>query len=323
MTGPHRHDDEAHDLLTLGRVGVDIYPLQGGVRLEDVTTFGKFLGGSPANVAVAASRHGLRAGVITRTGEDPFGVFAKRELERLGVDSRFTTAVPGARTTVAFCEILPPDDFPLYFYRDAVAPDLTIDAGDLDLHAITSATAFWATVTGLSAEPSRAAHHAAWDARARSELTILDLDYRPSFWGDPAEASREVERALEKVTVAVGNLEECRIAVGESDPHRAADALLERGIRLAVVKQGPRGVLAKTVDETVEVPPTPVDVVNGLGAGDGFGGALCSSLVRGWPLERCIAFASAAGAIVASRLECSTAMPTTAEVESILAQAGQ
>jgi len=120
------------------------------------------------------------------------------------------------------------------------------------------------------------------------------------------------------VTVAVGNREECEVAVGETDPMRAADALLERGVELAIVKQGPEGVLAKTRDETVVAPPHPVDVVNGLGAGDAFGGALCHGLLLGWDLERILRFANAAGAIVASRLECSTAMPTADEVEAIL-----
>lgn len=306
------------DVITIGRVGVDIYPLQSGVGLEDVTTFGKYLGGSATNVAIAAARHGRRAAVITRTGNDPFGRYVHQELRRLGVDDVFVSGVDGLNTPVAFCEMFPPDNFPLYFYRSPIAPDLMIRAEELDLDAIRSARIFWATVTGLSEEPSRSAHHAAWDARERVPLTILDLDYRPMFWRSADRACDEVSRALEKITVAVGNREECEIAVGETDPHRAADALLDRGVELAVVKQGPRGVLAKTRDETVEVEAYSIDVVNGLGAGDGFGGALCFGLLAGWPLERTIRFANVAGAIVASRLECSTAMPSTREVEDML-----
>ena len=120
------------------------------------------------------------------------------------------------------------------------------------------------------------------------------------------------------MTVAVGNREECEIAVGETEPERAADALLERGVELAVVKQGPRGVLAKTREEAVEVAPYLVEVVNGLGAGDGFGGALSYGLLQDWSLERVIRFANIAGAIVATRRECSTAMPTTHEVDEVL-----
>ncbi|HEY8912023.1 5-dehydro-2-deoxygluconokinase [Lacisediminihabitans sp.] len=314
MTQPR----SALDVLTIGRVSVDIYPLQDGVGLEDVTTFGKFLGGSATNVAVAAARHGLSSAVITRTGHDPFGRYIHQELRRLGVSDEFVSPVDGLNTPVVFCEIFPPDDFPLYFYRAPKAPDLVINPGELDLDAIRDARIYWSTVTGLSEEPSRTAHHVAWDARGRRPLTILDLDYRPMFWESPAAATEQVDRALGKVTIAVGNREECEVAVGETDPHRAADALLERGIELAIVKQGPRGVLAKTRTETVEVAPYLVEVVNGLGAGDSFGGALCFGLLQDWPLERTLRFANVAGAIVAGRRECSTAMPTTAEVEDIM-----
>lgn len=306
------------DVLTIGRVGVDIYPLQDGVGLEDVSTFGKYLGGSATNVAVAAAKHGLKSAVITRTGNDPFGKYIHQELLRLGVSDEYVSGVAGLNTPVVFCEIFPPDYFPLYFYREPKAPDLVINTNELDLDAILHAKIYWSTVTGLSQEPSRTAHHVAWDARGRKPLTILDLDYRPMFWNSPESASAEVDKALDKVTVAVGNKEECEIAVGETEPLRAADALLERGIELAIVKQGPKGVLAKTRTETVEVPPYSVDVINGLGAGDSFGGALCYGLLQEWPLERILRFANVAGALVASRRECSTAMPTTAEVEEIL-----
>ena len=307
-------DATRFDLLAVGRLGVDLYPLQTGVTLDQVGTFGRFLGGTAANVTVAAARHGRRSALISHTGDDPFGRFLNAELQRLGVDDRYVTSVPELLTPITFCEIFPPDDFPIYFYRKPKAPDLMVQADELDVAAIRSARIYWSTVTGLSEEPSRAAHFAAWEARGRTPLTVLDLDYRAVFWESPEAASEQVSLALDQVTVAIGNREECEIAVGESDPHRAADALLERGVELAIVKQGPRGVLAKTRDETVEVPVHQVAVVNGLGAGDGFGGALCHGLLEGWPLERTLRFANVAGAIVASRLECSTAMPTTDEV---------
>ena len=307
-----------YDVLTMGRVGVDLYPLQAGLALADVTTFGKFLGGSATNVAVAAARHGRLSAVITRTGDDPFGRFVHKALTELGVDDAFVSSVPGLPTPVTFCEIFPPDNFPLWFYRFPKAPDLEIKPDELDLGACREASIFWATVTGLSQEPSRGAHHAAWAARGRRPLTVLDLDYRPMFWASREAAREQVAAALPHVTVAVGNLDEAETAVGETDPMRAARRLLDLGIELAVIKQGPAGVLAMTDDEVVTVPPVPIKVLNGIGAGDGFGGALCHGLLAGWPLERTIAFANAAGAIVASRLECSTAMPTTAEVEALL-----
>lgn len=309
----------AYDLIAMGRTGVDVYPLQHGVGLEDVKTFEKFLGGSATNVAVAAARHGRHTALITRTADDPFGRYVRREAERLGVDPRYISAHTGPPTPVTFCEVFPPDDFPLYFYRYPTAPDLQLETTDLpSADQIARARVFWSTVTGLSQEPSRSTHFTAWERRGRRAHTVLDLDYRPMFWADAAEAGAQIERALEQVTVAVGNGEECRVAVGETDPQRAADALLERGLDLAIVKQGPRGVLAATADERVEVPPFPVDVVNGLGAGDAFGGALVHGWCAGWDLRRTVQFANVAGAIVAGRLECSTAMPDEDEVRAAM-----
>ncbi|GAA3021704.1 5-dehydro-2-deoxygluconokinase [Streptosporangium longisporum] len=306
------------EVLTIGRVGVDVYPLQVGVSLREVETFGKYLGGSATNVAVAAARLGRSSAVITRTGADPFGAFVHDALRSYGVDDRYVTAVPGLPTPVTFCEIRPPEDFPLYFYRWPKAPDLEIAPEELDLPAIARTRLLWATATGLSAEPSRGAHLAAWRARGRAPHTVLDLDYRPMFWPDAETAREQVRAALGQVTVALGNLDEVEVATGTRDPYAAGEALLKAGVGLAIVKQGSAGVLGMTATETVEVPALDVEVVNGLGAGDAFGGALCHGLLAGWPLERTLRFANAAGAIVAGRLACAPAMPTTGEVEGVL-----
>ncbi|MFJ2181367.1 5-dehydro-2-deoxygluconokinase [Streptomyces anulatus] len=325
---------EPYDVITMGRIGVDLYPLEVGVPLARVETFGKFLGGSPTNVAVAAARLGRRTAVITRTGQDAFGTYLHQELERFGVDARWATTVEEYPTPVTFCEIFPPDDFPLYFYRQPKAPDLEIHAPDLDLDAVRDARIFWMTGTGLSAEPSRSATLAALAARgartadarpagAPRTATVFDLDWRPMFWeggDDSAEAPVRYREALAHATVAVGNIDECAIATGEREPYAAARALLAAGVELAVVKRGPKGVLAVHRDgATADCPPLPVDVVNGLGAGDAFGGALCHGLLAGWPLDRIVRYANAAGAIVASRLACSSAMPFPDEVEGALA----
>jgi 5-dehydro-2-deoxygluconokinase len=306
------------EVLTMGRVGVDLYPEQSEVHLEDVTTFHRFLGGSATNVAVAAARHGRSAAVITRTGDDPFGRYVHHALAGFGVDDRFVSAVPDIPTPVTFCEIFPPDHFPIYFYRFPTAPDLQIRAEDLDLEAIAAADIFWVTGTGLCQEPSRTATMTALRARGGHGLTVLDLDYRPMFWKSADEAHRHVREAVSLVDVAVGNREECEVAVGEGDPERAAAALRAAGVGLAVVKQGPDGVLGVREGEHVVVPPVPVEVVNGLGAGDAFGGALCHGLLAGWDLERTLRFANAAGAFVAGQLACADAMPSTSDLVAML-----
>jgi 5-dehydro-2-deoxygluconokinase len=323
---------EAYDLITMGRIGVDLYPEQSGVGLADVDTFAKFLGGSAANVAVAAARLGRTTALVSRTGRDPFGDYCRRALRGFGVDPRWVTDVPDLPTPVTFCEIFPPDRFPLYFYRRPLAPDLVIHPDELDLDAVARARLFWVTGTGLCAEPSRTATLHALAARTRARDaggpvaaahtgTVVDLDWRPVFWDgqDAASARPHYAEALRHATVAVGNLDECEVATGLRDPEGCAEALLDTGVELAVVKLGPDGVLAARRDGTrVQVPPHPVDVVNGLGAGDAFGGALCDGLLAGLPLADTLRRANAAGALVASRLACSSAMPTAAEVAGLL-----
>jgi 5-dehydro-2-deoxygluconokinase len=313
----------------MGRISVDIYPNDIGVGLADVASFGKYLGGSPSNVAVAAARHGRRTAIVARTGDDPFGEYLHRELEKFGVDDLYVTPVTGLQTPATFCAIQPPHYFPLYFYgRFPTAPDLQIKAEDLDLDAIRHARIFWSTVTGLCQEPSRSAHIAAHEARERDQLkigqyTILDLDYRPMFWASEKEARAAVAKVLPHVTVAIGNDKECAVAVGEGTPDQQADRLLAAGVQIAVVKLGHEGVMAKTRTERIVSAPVPVETLNGLGAGDSFGGAFAHGLLSGWPLSDVLDYANAAGAIVASRLSCADAMPTPDEVTSLLAEHGR
>jgi 5-dehydro-2-deoxygluconokinase len=197
---------------------------------------------------------------------------------------------------------------------------MQIELATIDRGAVRAADILWVSASALSAEPSRGTALALMSERDRS-TTILDLDYRPTFWHDEAEASAVIGAALELAGTAVGNREECRVAVGSDDPGRAADALLERGCRLAVVKQGGAGVLVAGTDGREIVPGLRVPVVCGLGAGDAFGGALCHGLLAGWPPAECVRFANAAGAIVASRLLCADAMPEDSEVRALLMEA--
>lgn len=287
--------------------------------LAEVRTFAKSLGGSPTNVAVAAARLGHSAAVITKVGNDGFGTYVRLALEGFGVDTRWVGTDPDLRTPIVFCEVHPPDHFPLLFYREPKAPDLNIRAADLDLEAIARAPLFWTTGTGLSQEPSRSATLAALGA-ARGTV-VHDLDHRATFWDSDAEARGWALEAVGHATVVVGNLDEMEMATGERDADRAAAALLGRGVKLAVVKMGGDGAVAVTRDERASAPPVPVEVLCGLGAGDAFGGALCHGILLGWELERTLAFANAAGAIVASRLACADAMPTEDEVEGILERA--
>jgi 5-dehydro-2-deoxygluconokinase len=194
------------DVLTIGRVGVDIYPLQVATPLAEVETFGRFLGGSPTIVAVAASRQGLRAGVITRTGADPFGAYVHRALRDFGVDDSQVRPVDALPTPVTFCEIFPPDHFPLYFYRAPTAADLQIRAEELD--PTRSPTPASSGSLAAARASSRAATPTAprWPP-APAPVHVLDLDYRPMFWPDAGTAAAALAEVLPRVDVTVGNLD--------------------------------------------------------------------------------------------------------------------
>jgi 5-dehydro-2-deoxygluconokinase len=310
------------EALTVGRVGVDLYPLQSGVPLGQVTSFARSLGGTATNVAVAAARLGRRTAVFTKVGPDDFGGYVRAALGEFGVDPRYVGTAAELLTPVVFCALDPPDDPPLLFYRLPVAPDLTLTPDDVPWDVVTDVPLLWVTGTGVSVEPARSTQLAMLERRGRpgsGRWSVLDLDWRPMFWSSPDDARREYERMLGHVNVAVGNRAEVEVAVGTSDPETAAHRLLERGVELAIVKMGGAGVLVATADGLRTVAPQRVTVVNGLGAGDAFGGALVHGLLAGWDPVRCAQYANAAGALVASRLACADAMPTLDELEALVA----
>jgi len=306
------------EALTIGRVGVDLYPEQSGVPLADVSTFAKSLGGTATNVAVAAARLGRRTAVLTKVGPDGFGDYVRKALTGFGVSPEFVGTAPDLLTPVVLCELNPPADPPLLFYRLPIAPDLTLTEADVPWDVVEDVPLLWVTGTGVSVEPARATQWKILEARGRREHTVLDLDYRPMFWPSVEQARAEIGGMLDHVTVAVGNRTEVEVAVGTADPDTAADRMLERGLHLAVIKKGAEGVLVATPDGRSTVAPQRVEVVCGLGAGDGFGGALIHGLLSGWDPVRIAEYANAAGALVASRLACADAMPTAGEIEELL-----
>jgi 5-dehydro-2-deoxygluconokinase len=315
---------DSPQVLTVGRIGVDLYPEQTGVPLSAVTTFARSLGGTATNVAVGATRLGHRAAVLTKVGPDEFGTYARQALEGFGVDTTYVGTAEELLTPVVFCALDPPEDPPLLFYRLPVAPDLTLTKDDVPWDLVRDVPVLWVTGTGVSTEPARQtqldmlAHRGRPDA-ADGRFTVLDLDWRPMFWPSPQDARREYELMLEHVTVVVGNRAEVEVAVGTADPEEAARRLLDHGVELALVKKGAEGVLVATREGVSTVAPQLVHVVCGLGAGDAFGGALVHGLLSGWDPVRIAEHGNAAGAIVVAQLACADAMPTIEELEAMVA----
>jgi 5-dehydro-2-deoxygluconokinase len=302
------------ELLTVGRISIDLYCGQLGAGWHQATAFAKAVGGSPTNVAIAAARLRRRAALYTKVGGDPFGEVALQELRDFGVDVSYVGVERNSVTPLAFAVLDPPEDPQLHFRRQPPVPDFQLHAGEVPEPVVAGVGVLWISGGALAQEPSRSTVRGMLAARGRARHTVLDLDYRSSFWRDRDEATAVIGQAVHHATIAVGNREECAVAVGTGEPREAAARLLQRGVELAIVKLGGDGVLLADAQGERTVAPAPIEVLCGLGAGDAFGGALCHALLSGWPAERAVAFANAAGGIVASRLLCSAAMPDEAEV---------
>src|SRR5947209_3059845 len=298
------------DVAVLGRVGIDLYPNQLRTRLRDVRTYTRFVGGFAGNVATGLARLGLRPAIVSRVGNDPHGEFVRDFLSAEGVDVRFLAVDDRLRTPPTFCEVWPPDNFPLLFYRYPTAPDWQLVPDDFAADEVATAPFLLATGTALAQSPSRETTLAALEAHER--LTIFDLDWRPTLWETPDAYVELAQTAARHADVVIGNEEEVEAAAG--DPQ----ALLDLGVSTLVLKRGERGVLLLHEGAEIDVPGHPVEVVNGLGAGDAFIAAFVQGLHNGRSLEEAARRGPVAGAIVASKLACSEAMPTLAELETEL-----
>jgi len=333
-TAPH---DRPLDVICVGRAAVDLYGEQIGSRLEDMQTFAKYLGGSPANTAVGCARLGLRPGMLTRVGDEHNGRFVRETLAAEGVDVRGVVTDPHRLTGLVFLGIRDKLTFPLIFYRENCA-DMALAQEDFDAHFIASARALLISGTHLSTQRTYdACRQAIRYARAAGTRVALDIDYRPVLWGltghglgeERFVASDRVSQHIQTVVgdcdLIVGTEEEVHIAGGSTDTLAALRKLRALTRATLVLKRGPMGCtvfpgdIPARLDDGVVGPGFVVEVFNVLGAGDGF----MAGFLRGWlrdePLERCAAYANACGALVVSRHGCAPAIPSWIELEHFLA----
>lgn len=309
------------EVLSVGRISVDLYAVEPHVGFEGQQSFTKSVGGSPTNVAVAAARLGHRSAIATKVGGDGFGQYVRSRLTDWGVSTEFVFTEEQAQTPLALAALTPPENPAVVFYRGPAAPDTTLTVSDVPADVIRDTPILWVS-QGSLAQGSTARACLDWmGARSRDQHTILDLDYRPSLWPSVDAARSMAATAISLATVVVGNREECHVAVGSDDPDDAADRLLAAGVRLAIIKLGAEGSLWATADQRVRVPATSVNVVCGLGAGDAFGGALCHGLLKGWSIDEMGRTANAAGALVSTRLTCADAMPDVDELSTWMGEA--
>jgi 5-dehydro-2-deoxygluconokinase len=305
------------DILSVGRVSVDLYAQEANIGFDGQQSFQKSIGGSPTNVAVAAARLGLKSALATKVGDDGFGVYVRNKLTGFGVATDYVFTQPGSQTPLAFAALTPPETPTIAFYRNQ-APDTTLSSSDIPERTIKEVQILWISQSALAVGTTSEAALSWMKLRDSSQHTIVDLDYRATLWASKEAARSKAQESIALATIVVGNLQECEVALGSKDENEAADALLALGVKLAVIKLGADGVLLATSSERVRIAPTPVEVVCGLGAGDAFGGALCYGILQGWGLEQMGRFANAAGALVSTRLTCADAMPSLSELDLIL-----
>jgi len=297
------------EAAVLGRVGIDLYPNQLRTPLREIRTYTRFVGGFAGNVATGLARLGVRAAIVSRVGDDGHGEFVRDFLVAEGVDVRFLRIDPTWLTPPTFCEIWPPDNFPIIFYRRPTAPDWQLSPGDFDADELASVPLLYITGTGLSQSPSRDTSLAV--LRAHRGTSIFDLDWRPTLWDNPDEYRPLTREAAAAANVVVGNEDEITAAGG-------VETLLELGPSAVIIKRGGDGATLFENAERTDVSGVPVEVVNGLGAGDAFAAGLGYAIIRGLGLTEGVRLGNAAGAIVAGRVACSEAMPRLDELEGAL-----
>ena len=324
------------DVITIGRSSVDLYGVQVGGRLEDMTTFSKAVGGCPTNIAIGTARLGLKSGLVTRVGDEHMGRYIREQCAREGVDVAGIHTDPARLTSLVLLGIRDEKTFPLIFYRDNCA-DSALDESDIDPAYIESASALLVTGTHFARANTAAAQLKAMRiARAAGRRIVFDIDFRPNLWGlaghgageeryiKSGEVTRSLSAILPQCDLIVGTEEEMMIAGGADNPLDALKAVRAASGATLVLKRGPMGcvvfpeAIPATLEEGIKGPGFPVEVYNVLGAGDAFMSGFLRGWLRGEPLETCSAYANANGAFAVSRLLCSAEYPTWAELSQFL-----
>jgi 5-dehydro-2-deoxygluconokinase len=331
--------DRRLDVVCLGRFGVDFYAQQIGARLEDVTSFAKYLGGSSANTAFGCARLGLKAGLISRIGNDANGRFLVETIAREGCDTSHVGVDPQRLTAAVVLGIKDKDTFPLVFLRENCA-DMAIGEDDIEEAYIGSSRALLITGTHFSTEHINRISNLALDRARRHDVrTVLDIDYRPVLWGLTSRGDGEtrfiasdgvtahLQKILPKFDLVIGTIEEFNIAGGSLDVMASLRAVRAVTNATLVVKRGPMGcavidgAIPASLDEAFNGEGVTVEVLNVLGAGDAFSAGFLSGWVKGEDYGRCARYANACGALVVSRHGCAPAMPTRVELDYFIANA--
>ena len=335
-------DEPLFDLITLGRCGMDLYSLDIGAPFTEISAFSTAVGGSPTNIAIAASRLGLRVAALTAVGDDRVGDFILAHLAKESVDIRFVPRKPGKRTGLALLGIEPPDRFPLVFYRDDPA-DIHLNIEDVSRSPVSRCRALLLSGTAVSRGACRdATIYAAERGHAAGATVFVDLDLRPDQWAQPAAFGVNLRTLLPYANVLIGTEEEFyaalssnpglvfgggRLGAAERQELTAITSQLldeaNTSVTALVVKRGARGASLLTRQApALDVAGYDVEVVNTVGAGDAFAGGLIFGRLQGWDWTTSIRMGNACGALVVTRHGCAVAMPYRNEIDAFDATLG-
>lgn len=315
--------EKEFDLILIGRVCIDFNPLDYFKPLSESCEFRKYLGGSPANIAVGLARLGKKVGFIGRVSDDRFGEYVVNFFKKEGIDvSNIFKAEKEHKLGLTFTEILSPDESSILMYREGVA-DLTLKPSEVSEEYIKRAKAILVSGTALAASPSReACFKAVQLAKKNGVKVIFDIDYREYNWKSKDEIAVYYSYVAEHSDMIMGSREEFDLTESISAPGRTDEQTaahwLAAGNKIVIIKHGKKGSTAHTADNEYSIKPFPVKAFKSFGGGDGYGSAFIYGLLEGLDITECLELGSASASMLVSAHGCSEFMPTIDEIRAFI-----
>lgn len=321
----HFATDRKFDLILLGRIAIDFNPVDYFQPLEECTTFKKYLGGSPANIAIGVSRLGLKTGFIAAVSDDQFGDFVTHVFDKEGIDtSNVTRATNGEKLGLTFTEILSKNESQILMYRNFAA-DLSLCPADVSEEYIQQTKALLISGTSLAQSPSReAALKAIYLAKKHNVRIFFDIDYREYNWKNIDDISIYYSIVAQHADIIIGSREEFdlteRLIEANRTDEQSASAWINLGAKIVVIKHGKKGSTAFLEDGTkYSVKPFPVEALKGFGGGDGYASAFLYGIFAGLEIEKCLEIGSAEASMMVREHSCCN-LPTLPEVEQFIVE---
>lgn len=314
-----------YDLILVGRVAVDFNPVDYYCPLNESTTFKRYLGGSPANIAVGLARLGKKCGFFARVSDDQFGTFVTDFFDKEGIDtSRIVRCKDGSKIGLTFTEIKSETESSIVMYRNEAA-DLKLECEDIDEEYIKEGAAVLISGVALAESPSREASLKAMQLAKKNNIPVIFvLDYRAYNWKNKDEIAVYYSIVANEADMIIGSREEYDLAEGllglDGTDLTSAAYWQSKNAKIVIITHGKQGSTAYTNDgQSFSIKPFPVKLLKSFGGGDGYTSAFLYSLFEGKEIIDCLEFGSASAAMLVASHACSQDMPTVSQVEEFIA----